>query len=131
MHILNGIITIQYDEGELSQADPGKMVCVETANHPENFLKVNNSNNNNNDKKILVLPHLLPSSWYFPPQVYPLLSSSSEKRIWAFYLTGYSLKLSQQQDAFPIRGRGVPAGKRTELPESSPGGSQRGTSAGG
>lgn len=51
MHILSGIITVQYDEGELSQADQGKMVCVETANHPENFLKVNNSNNNNNDKK--------------------------------------------------------------------------------
>lgn len=67
----------------------------------------------------LIPPHLLSSSWCFLPRVYPLLSS--EKRISAFYLTGYSLRFSQQQqDACPIRGGGAPAGKRIELLERSP-----------
>lgn len=55
---------------------------------------------------------------------------SSERRVPAFCLIGYSVKPRQQQDAFPIGGGGAPARKRMDLPERSPGGSQRWTSAG-
>lgn len=73
-------------------------------------------------KRLIIITMFGFSRIYFlAHSIFHLRSNSlpSEKRIWVFYLTRYSLKPSQQQDASSSEEEGLLARKRTELPESS------------